>query len=564
MSSKSNTNEFLLLEHVGHDFSKVFPLGKGSYGKKAAWKDVLSEILSLPIAERGGAYVKCYKDVEEIDYSETRPYDIYSSGEVLFCMDRYGLELPRHGFVNYDYASFMSYVEYNLLKEGLKEPSVYFQATEGLPPRHPFEGELYWMRYDENRRIVDTAYSFAGILPKREELTAHSVDLSVGTRNAEHRVFTTGAELAYLLHFMEGQPTLTENWIDEMYQSDAVDAFLALHYGDYQAFLLSEGYVGRNDSRLNDALTEISKTLPFSVVEPDLAGFNAQLGESTIWGIGEVCLLMRQYGIPGEDNLVRRFCLAGRSLPIEIASDHVAEQLALSHLEYPTNASLSSYHDAVVMNPDLLSLAGSEKLESLRKEKDFWSPLKDFVSNSDVRQKVPIPEGLWDDKLFQAEGLLSRIISEEELGERLYPENRKIHTCRENIHSLSMEECASMLGEQYVMIDPSLIKYVPKEGITPHMAKRILREDWSKIPYIPTEVMRHVQFSEEDVKNAWRRQELGFRNGIEAFTVFHLLPEGFRTASIKRWMNDVEQVYLGKDKSATDEWKMETTKGLKR
>ena len=121
-----------------------------------------------------------------------------------------------------------------------------------------------------------------------------------------------------------------------------------------------------------------------------------------------------------------------------------------------------------------------------------------------------------------------------------------------------------MLGEQYVMIDPSLIKYVPKEGITPHMAKRILREDWSKIPYIPTEVMRHVQFSEEDVKNAWRRQELGFRNGIEAFTVFHLLPEGFRTASIKRWMNDVEQVYLGKDKSATDEWKMETTKGLKR
>lgn len=112
------------MEHTESGLSKAYPCLKGPYGKEAAWKNILLEIRQLPLAERGGVFVKCYKDVAENALTKVMPFGSYSCAEILFCMDRYGLELPSHGFVNYDYAVFMSYAKNNRLKEGLKEPFV--------------------------------------------------------------------------------------------------------------------------------------------------------------------------------------------------------------------------------------------------------------------------------------------------------------------------------------------------------------------------------------------------------------------------------------------------------
>lgn len=511
-----------------------------------AWREIYESLLMLPVDDLPQAVVYEQKD-RTCEQALSLPPNGSSwvAAEILYMMDRYQQAVPNKRFINTDFIHYRNYAQQHNLLEGLKPAAVYRCAVCQGSSGCVGSAGGFWQLLDESGKVTQTADKVWDLVPTlgTEQATASRLEYRI-PGVSEPWVRTTTTELQFLQAFQAAQPIQSAEWFDSLVNNQALDAFIASHYGAYQAFSLVQGLPILVRDELDELVYEAQRELGTRGCEPNLVGYKQALLDGATSGVEQQLALMRQYGIPGEQEFVHalgdpanRHLVSQEYLDRHRVDILIAQPIGVAP-EQQIRADIFALHEAAVLRPELLytPLIKQSDLNSVY----FWMPLKDFDQQDWINISHLIPESLFKEPRFQLEALAVGLFSEKELQKYLIPQLQGVSKSRTEYTRLSMAERLSEAQRYWadvkVIDDPRNIVFVPDEARTPIQVEQLLLRDWTHLGEISPALLDKTVWTEEMVLSGLRRQKGLFRYRESLERLFESLPERYHTPRVKQAM----------------------------
>lgn len=527
-----------------------------------AWREIYESLLLLPVEAWPRVEVQEHWDRTPRKALELAPNGpSWVAAEILYMMDRYHVKVPHKGFIRSDFGHYQGYAFQHNLPEGLQPASVY-RCQVGQPIVEPPAEGGTWQLLDTSGAVQATAKQVWDLEPVGGWGSSSATRLVYGLPGESTAwVQTTPTELLFIRAFQEAQPTQKEGWFKSLVEQQALDAFIASHYGAYQAFALVQGLPIGVREELKELIEEAEYERGNQSYTVNLEGYKQALASGAPSEVEQQLAFMRQYGIPGEQEFVHALGDPDNRQRVSQAylDNHRVEILLAQPVritpERAISVNLLELHEAVVQRPELLytSVVRQSDLESLY----FWIPLMDFDREDWPALRRLVPESLLNNPRFQLEALAVGMYTEEELEGRLMPKLAGVGKSRTNYLQFSQAERVSgsypYWADAIVICDPRCFGLVPEAERTPIQVEQLLLRDWSELSKVSPDLLDKLAWSEEMVLSGFRRQ-VGSCHDLDCMErLFASLPERYHTPRVRQVMDEALQRFGKVAEARTEE-----------
>ena len=541
-----SVQDWLVLKAQGVTY--ITNIGSYQIGRELAWKEIFEKMMLLPIDDWPSVAVHSQLGRTKEEALSLSPNgSCWTAAELLFCMDRYGLKVPTKHFVDRDFMHYQTFVLGDNLSEGLRPASVYRMSVELPKADTSAYGPGSWQLLDESGAVLRTGDRVEQILPDLEACRERPYRVAYRVAGVEQPwLENTAAEWQFILQFQKSQPTQAQDWLRDLVEQQALDAFLATHYGAYRAFEMVERLPNQVRTELQPLVESAEWERGSRGFDPDLEGFKTAMERCGSVDVDHQLTLMHRYGIPGELEFLHALGdPANRAVVTpDFIQKHRAEIVAAQRTDLPQeqaiHATVDELHGVAVGRPLLMFTPVFES--TVLEDPSLWLPLTDFDKGDWKTIKMLMPEVVLQDYRVQLEALAIGLYSEQELGNRLLPKLEGVTAFRSSYLGLSMEErlmrSYRAWGDALVVVDPLSIHSVPEGARSALQMEQLLQRDWSHLREMPATLLDRTPWTEEMVIAGLRRQAPQCSTPQRLEQLLESLPLRFRTSGVVEAMTE--------------------------